>query len=52
MKFAMYLLVAIALLSVLPLLGGCSEERTVIERSETVQESEPQMVAPGREQLE
>jgi hypothetical protein len=47
---ALLLLLAPAL--VLPLAAGCAQKVTTVERKESVHESEPQMVSPGKEVVE
>lgn len=49
-------LIALALLFapavVLPLATGCAQKTTTVERKETIHESEPRMVSPGKEVVE
>lgn len=47
-----YLFVVLCGLCTWPMASGCHEKTTSIERSESVHESEPQMVSPGRERVE
>ena len=42
----------LGLLGAAPMATGCHHKTRVVERSETIQESEPQMIAPGKEKVE
>ncbi len=46
------ILVLVAPALVLPLASGCAQKITTVQKTERIEQSEPQMVSPGEEVLE
>jgi hypothetical protein len=52
-KKVIFALFWVGVLCAWPMASGCHEHKTrVIQRSDTIQESDPQMVSPGKEKVE